>query len=388
MLHAMLFAAVLYSSVILAFVLVNLAVIPKLSRPRRRGQERSLPLPRVSIIVPARNEEREIAAGAASLLAQDYPDFEVVVVDDRSTDGTAGILAALARQSGRLRVVSGREPSPGWLGKPHALHQGAAAASGEVFLFVDADVRYDPRTLREAMDLLEAEQLDFLAILPRLEAKGFWEHVLMPFVLGAFFAGPGFLANTPWPRRVAAGGGAGNLIRRSAYDAIGGHAALRDSIVDDVHLAFRAKSAGLRNRVVRGEDRAVVRMYRGFREVWDGFAKNIAYVINGAFGLLFLALLALLFAASVLPAAVLLGAILGVAVPAKSLLLAAAGFGILVLARALLAAAFHDPLWPSLTHPIMTVIWTGIVLRSLYWRFVKKQVLWRGRHYDAARARF
>ncbi len=385
MLHASLAVSVLVCAAGLFLLLVNLLLIPRLSVASRAPAGTA---PRVSVVVPARNEERDIEAGVRSQLSQRYPDFEVIVVEDRSTDGTGAILERLSRENPRLRVLRGVEPPPGWLGKPHALAQGAAAASGELLLFVDADVRYDSRALSEAVSYLEARRLDFLVLLPRIEMRGFWENVLMPYLLVAFFQAPGFLANWPRPRWIAAGGGAGNLVRRRVYDAVGGHAALRDSVVDDVRLGFTVKSAGHRFEVVRAEDRIAVRMYRGFREIFDGFTKNVAYIYRGAAGVVVFAMTALTLATALLPAAVLVSAAAGVSLLPADVGLAAVGLAVAVLARMVLAGALGDPLWPGLANPIMVSIWFGILVRSLYRRFVSKRLTWRGRHFEARRARF
>jgi chlorobactene glucosyltransferase len=323
-----------------------------------------------------------------SQLGQEYPHLEVVVVDDRSSDGTRGVLERIARHDGRLRVVIGVEPPPGWLGKPHALAEGSARATGDLLLFADADVRYDPRTLREAVALLEEGNLDFLALLPGFEMRGFWENVLMPYVPIAYYFGLGFLANSdrhPW---IAAGGGAGNLVRRSAYEAVGGHAAIRDSVIDDVRLAMTVKRAGFRCRMARADDRVRVRMYRGFREIVDGFAKNVSFVFGGWFGLVFLLGTLLTVVASLAPVGAIAAALLGAPVPAAAVWLAAVAFGLTVGLRTLLGAYLGWPFWGAFTQPLMAAVWTGIVARSLYRRFVRGEVLWRGRRYPARRARF
>ena len=369
----------------LANVIVNFAVTPRLSRFRPGGGEAAL---RVSMIVPARNEEREIAEAVGSLLVQDYPDYEVLVVDDRSTDRTGEILAALPDPAKRLRVLAGREPPAGWLGKPHALALGAREATGDVLLFVDADVHYHPATLSEAVAALHGLQADFLCLLPRMEGRGFWENVLMPYVIGSFFLGTGFLANFDWPRWFAVGGGAGNLIRRGTYQRLGGHEALKNSVVDDVRLAFAARGAGFRTRAARAEERIRVRMYRGFREVWNGFSKNTAYVFNGAIGVLLLLLTAVLMAAAIVPPAVLLAGAAGLPVRPGNLGLAAGAFAMLLADRALIAAALRDPVWPSLFHPFMAAVWAGMIGRSLYYRIVRRTLTWRGREFDARAARF
>jgi len=384
MAHGILVAAVLYGLLLLLLVLVNLAATPRLSRtavPER-------PFPRVSIVIPARNEERALAAAVGSQLAQDYPDFELVVVNDRSTDRTGAILETLARGHPRLRVVAGSEPPSGWLGKPHALFLGAQAASGEILLFVDADVRYHPRTLREAVSFLEARRADFLALLPRLEAKGFWENVLMPFLIGAFYGGPGLFANRRWPRWIALGGGAGNMIRRSAYEAVGGHEALKASVIDDVALALRTKRSGFRTGAARAEDRVAVRMYHGFREICAGFTKNVAYAYQGWPGAIFFFLTASWFVLTLAPPAFLLAALAGVRAAPRDFALAAAATALPILARLIVAAAVRDPLWPAFTHPIMTAVWAGINCRSLYQRVVRRRLTWRGREFDARDASF
>ena len=384
LIHLLLLAALLCWAVSFVNVLITLAATRRLSR---FGPARS-PLPRVSMVVPARNEEREAERAIRSLLAQDYPDYEVIVVNDRSTDRTGEILASLPDPGKRMRVVAGTDPPPGWLGKPHALWLGSREANGDLFLFVDADVHYHPQALTEAVAAMKSLEAEFLCLLPRLEGKGFWENVLMPNVIGSFFLGPGFLANTDWPRWFAVGGGAGNLIRRDVYQRLGGHETLRASVVDDVRLAFTARGAGYRTRAVRAEDRITVRMYRGFREIWDGFSKNTAYIYNGITGMVLLLLTAVMIVTPIVPAAVLVAAALSLPVPSGDVVLAAAAFAFLLAARLVLAAALKDPLWPSFAHPFMAAVWAGMIGRSLYYRIVKRRLSWRGREFDARAARF
>lgn len=381
MLHTLLVAGAV-ATLLGALVLpVNLAAFPRLSRSARAKP--SAGLPRVSIVIPARNEEADVENAVRSHLAQDYPDFEVIVVEDRSTDGTPEILRKLAAEDPRLEVVGGSEPPAGWLGKPHALSLGARAADGEVFLFADADVRYEPRALREAVAVLVDRRLDLLAFFPRFENRGFWESVLLPFLSIAVFLGFGFLALA---RRVplAMGAGAGNLVRRRAYDAVGGHAAIRNSVVDDVRLAVTLKRAGLRVGAFRAEDRVAVRMYRGFSEVWNGFTKNVAWAYTGAGGAVLFLLTVFLLAVAIAPAAVIAAAAVGAPVSDSDVRLALAVYLSSVVLRGSLAAMLREPLWPAATHPLMAAVWAGIICRSLYWKHVRKQIVWRGRRYDAA----
>jgi chlorobactene glucosyltransferase len=341
----------------------------------------------VSVLIPARDEAGEIERAVRSHLESEYPDLRVIVVDDRSRDGTAGIVAAIALEDPRVTLLPGAELPGGWLGKPHALWQGAQVADGELLLFADADVRYHPKALAEGVSQMEERGLGLLTFFPRLEARGFWESVLMPYLEASVFLGLGFLANV---RRfpIAMGAGAGNLVRRRVYDAVGGHAALRDSVVDDVRLAFAVKRAGFPVAGFRSEDRVAVRMYRGFRNVWNGFTKNFAYVYTGFGGALLFALTVLLLAVSIAPAAVLVAAALGAPFPASDVALAAAVYAATVVLRLLLASALREPLWPAVAHPIMTAVWAGLMGRSLFHRFIRRRLTWRGREFDARRARF
>jgi chlorobactene glucosyltransferase len=339
-------------------------------------------------VVPARNEAGEIEAAVRSHLAQEYPSLEVVVVDDRSTDGTSEILARLAAEDGRLTIVDGVEPPAGWLGKPHALFQGAGRATGDLLLFADADVRYGPTALSDAVTMLEAGELDLLALFPRIEMEGFWENVLMPYLAVSYFFGPAFWVNSDAQRRYAAGGGAGMLVRAPAYRAAGGHEALRASVIDDIGLAIRVRRAGGRCRMAMADEQVSLRMYRGFRQVFDGFTKNMAFVFEGGLGLFLAVSTFFTFLAWSLPAAVLAAAALGLDVPVRDIRLAAAAFLLTVAARAALGAYLRYPLWTSVTQPFTAAVWAAITARSLAWRFFHRRVLWRGRTYDARQARF
>lgn len=342
----------------------------------------------MSVVVPARNEAGSIEASVRSHFAQDHPALEVIVVDDRSSDGTGAILARLAAEDRRLTVVTGEEPPEGWLGKPHALFQGAQRATGELLLFADADVRYDPAALSEAVAMLEGGRIDLLALFPRLEMEGFWENALMPYLAVSYFFGPAFWVNSDYQRRYAAGGGAGMLVRATAYRAAGGHEALKTSVIDDIGLAIRVRRAGGRCRMAMADERVRLRMYRGFREVFDGFTKNMAYVFEGAMGVFLAASTFFTFLAWTLPAIVLAAAALGARVPGRDVALAAVAFGLTVVARFAMGLYLRYPAWTAVTQPLTAAVWAAISARSLAWRFLHREVRWRGRTYDAARARF
>jgi cellulose synthase/poly-beta-1,6-N-acetylglucosamine synthase-like glycosyltransferase len=231
--------------------------------------------PRVSIIVPARNEEQGVRAAVESLLRQDYPALELFVVNDRSTDQTGAILSALAQEHpGRLRVVTVTALPDGWLGKNHALWLGARESSGAWLLFTDADVIFDPTCLRRAVAYAESQELDHLTMSPRLLAHGYWLNAFVNFFLYAFavFARPD-LANDP-RSQVGVGVGAFNLIRRSAYERIGTHRAISLRPDDDIKLGMRVKLSGLLQCLLNGADVLSVRWYTTLGEAIRGLEKN------------------------------------------------------------------------------------------------------------------
>jgi chlorobactene glucosyltransferase len=240
--------------------------------------------PPVSIVVPARDEERSIERCVRSLLGQSAADFEVIVVDDRSTDRTPDILARLAAENARLRIVAGTELPAGWVGKPWALHQGAAVARGRWLLFTDADSVHSPYSVTSSQAFVRAQHVDALSTITHQELGTFAERAILPSILGLVFFSQGNFAqlNDPGQTQRALANGQYVFISRRAYDGLGGYAAMRGEILDDVELARRFKSDGrYRLMMAAGEDLASVRMYHSFREIWNGFTKNIYYGPRG-----------------------------------------------------------------------------------------------------------
>ncbi|HIE52513.1 MAG TPA: glycosyltransferase [Armatimonadetes bacterium] len=255
--------------------LVERRRIPRLSKPPV-PPEFGPNAPLVSILVPARNEaERLLEPAIRSLLAQTYPQVEVVAVNDRSTDDTGLILERLAAEDSRLRVIQGKEPPLGWLGKPHALHQAAAAAHGEWLLATDADVLFAPETVATAMAEVQARKLDALTLLPRLGQGGFGVRAVMPMAIWDIqWIFPVSATNNPRSRRPALGCGAFFLLRRTALEAIGGYEAVRNQVAEDVAVATALKRAGWRLRIAGASDLLYTPMYANLRDIWYGFGKN------------------------------------------------------------------------------------------------------------------
>ncbi len=365
------YIAIAYWSIALLNTVLNLLLIRRL-RDAPPARE-----PFVSVVVPARNEERAIERTVRALLAQNYAHFEVVVVDDRSTDATAAILASIRDE--RLIVVPGEEPPSGWIGKPWALHQGAQRARGELLLFVDADIHYEPGALRAAVGEIERSGAAMLCLFARMEMRGLWENAIVSNIaMTGFSAVPIWLGDRIGTAMFAIGGGTGNLIRRAEYDAIGGHEALRAAVIDDIGLARHVRSEGHHTELVRADEFASVRMYHGLREAVHGFTKNTFIVMHRSW--LFLAAgVTGLFLFSILPYA------FAIADDRASLV----AVGILTLTRVVLFASFGYPLWSAVfLHPLQSLAWMFIMIRSAWMTGVRGEVAWRGRTYDAAHTRF
>lgn len=232
------------------------------------------PLPPVSVVIAARNEEAGIRAGVASVLAQEYAPLEVIAVNDRSTDATGQLLAELASADHRLRVISVDQLPAGWLGKNHALDTGAAAACGELLLFTDADVVLQPSSLARAVGLLQRAELDHLTVVPELDARG-WLLDLFVGTFATLFA----QFSRPWraadpEAKEAVGLGAFNLIRADAYREIGGHSRIKLRPDDDMMLGKLVKLGGLSQAVAVGRGMVGVEWYGTLGAAVRGLEKN------------------------------------------------------------------------------------------------------------------
>jgi len=230
--------------------------------------------PRVSVIVPARNEQQTIEAGLRSLLALEYRNYEIIAVNDRSTDETLAVMQRIATDDGRLKILNVEELPAGWLGKPHAMWRAAQQASGEWLLFTDADVIFRADTLARAVAYAEEVKCDHLPLFPTMLMERPDERVIMGFFNTFFLFG-----YRPWklhdPEAADfAGVGAFNLIRRSAYDAIGTFSALRMEVIEDLKLGKLVKAAGLSQRAAFGRDLVRIRWAVGAAGIVQNLTKN------------------------------------------------------------------------------------------------------------------
>lgn len=264
---------IFFELVILLILLSNLWVLPRL------GSYSALSLanwPDVSILVPARNEEDNIEACVRSLLAQQYPNFEVRVLDDHSTDSTWQILQQLAAENGRLTILKGNPLPADWLGKHWACHQLAQSATADLLLFTDADTRHHPLTLQNSVTALITEKADLLTAMPFEEVVTWGEKLVVPIIPWSIFSFvPLALANRLKYSALSATIGQFMLFRHEAYLKIGGYQAVRHHAVDDLALGRRLKAHGLPWRLVDAGHYIRCRMYHNFKQVFQGLSKNL-----------------------------------------------------------------------------------------------------------------
>lgn len=341
--------------------------------------------PTVAVVVAARNEQATVGAAVGSILACDYPRLRVVAVDDRSTDHTGDILERLAAEDQRLTVIRVRDLPTGWLGKNHALHLAAATVDSEWLLFTDADVRFAPGALRRALVLCELESLEHLTAVPALLASGVWLRLFL-----AWYALVLTLWLRPWhaprrDRRVSVGVGAFNLVRRTAYLGVGGHAALPLAVADDIVLGRLLKAAGYRQMMVMAGGRMLDR--RGAPQLQLQWYPDVIAAVRGleknAFAMFdYRAAPLLLTAVGV--TAITLGPWVGaVLAPGWHRLpwMAAA-----VLSSASLWAAGQEmmdnfPWWLSVLYPLAQLLLTWAALRSAWLTLIRGGVRWRDTFY-------
>lgn len=336
-----------------------------------RGRPNGTLLGRVSALVPARDEEENIAACVSALHAAGAD--EIIIYDDASRDRTNEIATALAGEIPNLSVLQGSGLPEGWVGKPHACHRLAEAASGELLLFVDADTRLEPDGLRRIRDLMATYDADVLTAYPKQEMVSFTERLVLP-ILDLTYVSWLFLPliwRSRNPRFLAANGQV-LATRRVAYDIAGGFEAVREEVVDDMAFTRNAKLAGLTVLFADGFSIARCRMYHSGGEVFDGFSKNLFEGIGARAGTL-LVVLALYAAAFLAPwVAVLFDG------PAR--VAGVVGIAANLVARSALAVRRDHPPEAVLLHPLSIVLFFVIALRSFAWS-LRGGVTWRGRTY-------
>ena len=354
--------------------------------PVGAATDRAAPL--VSVIVPARNEERSIRSCVESISASDYPDFEVIVVDDRSDDATLELARAIPSNHARRIVVVPGHPLPeGWMGKPWACAQGVKEAQGDLLLFTDADTIHAPELLGQAVAGMIEDEADALTLLGQQIMETFWERLVQTHVMAAMifrFPNPGKpLPPERW--RDAIANGQFMLFDRGVYEEIGGHEAVKREVVEDQRLAQILCRSGKRLTIRAAETTFATRMYRSFGELIEGWSKNLSLAARQA--------VPPWAAPIVMPAGIMISVLIWI-VPPVVLLLSLSGVGpdgsgiwgvwsgwitaLSVIAWSFIGWRLKAPLWTGAFYPLAAGVVNYIFLRS--W-LRGGRVEWKGREY-------
>jgi len=355
---------------------------PLLATPNLRLTASDAPL--VSILVPARNEQHRVLEDCIrSILAQDYGQFEVIAVNDRSTDDTGAILETIAKSEKRLRVIEGEELPPGWLGKPYAMQQALNHTRGEWVLATDADMIFEVTALRTAVDRVLQSNADALTLIPRFETGSFWERVIIPtwewvFLMFTVF----YRIHDPKSDRAAAIGGF-FLMKRTVLDRVGGYEALKDEVMEDVRLADRIKRLRARLMIDRAPALIRTRMYSTFGEMWECSTKNWFSGVNFSFPFALLCVVSM-YLGAVVPVLIALGSLLALAVGVNTelglvIVPAALSWLLQVLIMAVVARRSGVSMVYAFTAPLGVAVIYAMLLDSSVRITTGRGVTWKGR---------
>ncbi|MDX2078668.1 MAG: glycosyltransferase [bacterium] len=349
-------------------MLVNLMIFPRLSA------KPSAEMPFVSVMIPARNESAVIANTVGAWLSQTYPNYEILLLDDHSTDNTAQIAREAGGDCDHLRILSGAPLPDGWMGKNWACHQMAQVAKGDILLFTDADVRWSPEGLGALVADMTARRADLYSVWSTQETVTWGERLVVPLMalvilgylplIGVYFIPLGVFG---------AANGQCMAWRKSAYQQIGGHERVKGNVLEDVTLARMVKSAKLRLRMADGAGLVTCRMYRNWHEVKNGYAKNILAGYGSPLALIFGTLFHWLI--FIIPALWLIGTLITGQNILHPAILVIMGISI----RAMSAIFTRQRLFDALFMPLSAVLMTIIATQALYWHYRQGGPTWKGR---------
>jgi len=340
-------------------------------------------VPFVSVLIPARNEEDIIEQCIRSICNQSYSQYEVIVLNDHSTDKTGEILHRLSLEFPQLSIIDGGVLPSHWIGKPHACHQLAMKAKGEYVLFTDADTFHDRSSIESLMKFAVTHNIDMLSAVPKQELKLFWEHVAVPFIhtLYLTYLPHDLILKNPNPQFAAANGQA-LLFKRESYQLIGGHTSVANSIAEDIDLAIRIKSFGMRLCHASASEIISCRMYRSSRDVFTGFSKNAFATMHfDMHKLLFF--VSHLFITYVFP---FIGLCIGLLLN-NPLIILFNGLSIILSMslRFIIAMYFGYPLWHSFLHALTASTFIVFAINSALWSKKKNGTEWKGRTYSLSK---
>lgn len=343
--------------------------------------------PAVSVLIPARNEEDNIVTCLETVLRQDYPLLEIMVLDDQSTDRTAEIVRHYCQQDGRLCLIEGNPLPAGWLGKHWACQQLAEQSKGELLLFLDADTRLHPQAIRNAVNTLLQESVNLLSVVPKEIVKSWGERLIQPFFLWAVYTVlPLGIANKVQLDWLTFTIGQFMLFDRRAYFAIGGHAAIRNDAVDDLALGRRTVQHGFRWWLADGTSQVECRMYHSLKQVIEGFSKNYfaAFRYNlFTYGFVFTWLMVVYWE----PLMVLLLSVTGFEVDYFPIQKAWVAAGLSLFVWVLVYARLKFPVFLAVFYPFTILFNSLIAVWSLYLT-LKGASTWKDRRIERPKIRF
>jgi cellulose synthase/poly-beta-1,6-N-acetylglucosamine synthase-like glycosyltransferase len=337
--------------------------------------------PLLSVIVAARNEEKQIKASIQSQLTQSYEQIEWILVNDRSTDSTGKIMDELKKADGRITVIHLHDLPEGWLGKNHALATGFKHATGKWLLFTDADVKFEKETFAKALHYFEKHQLDHLTAAPNLSAEGFWLKSFVAFFLFGFsyFKRP-WMANNP-ASKIGTGIGAFTLVSKEAYERFGTHEKIKMRPDDDLQLGMKMKRAGFRLRIVTALRLIEVEWYGSLKEAFVGLEKNTFAGLNYRISMVLFAILGV-FLTHVLPFVTVFSANKTVALLSLGNILLSGILYIVIIKRMTL---FSPAMF--LVFPITALLFIYSIIRASLLTFKRGGIVWRGTTYKLSELR-
>lgn len=364
------------------FLIVALAVFlvwtvfNSLFLPSLPAVPKTLELPLISVLVPMRNEERNIQTLTAALKAAVYPNLEFIILNDQSTDRTAQLLEQFSEGDPRFTVFEGKELPPGWVGKVHACHQLQQHAEGDYLLFIDADIRFSPEAIGRSLALLSQRNAQLLSGFPAFDVPPFLSKLLVPmqhFVV--LFHLPLAAANYMNFPAATAANGMWMLFERRVYEAIGGHATVHDSLVEDVHIARLLKASGHKMLLANITKSVSCRMYETNRDVWEGFLKN-SYSGIGRSSILAAGLTLFYSVFYIMP---LFLAAYGLFVRE---LLYTIPYGLAVMQQGYVMARTQQRLYLAPLISLQAAAMIAVLLASMWKSWRKKPYSWKGRQYS------
>ena len=386
-------SGILFGSLFVLFInlLLNLLVFDRLKPATKEDLQKKLgTCPMVSILVPARNEADHIEECVRSLIEQSYEQLEVLVLDDQSSDETASIVQQMMdelphEQKGRLQLLHGETLPDGWIGKNFACYQLAQYAQGDYLLFTDADSVHTAQTVSTVIQGMHDLGVQFLTAHPNYILRGMGERLAIPLLYFKIFTLLPLVLVKHRPEPIlAVANGPLLCFQRGVYEAIGGHKAVKTSILEDISLAREVKAAGYRMAYVDGQDLLSCYMYDSFAELWAGFSRTFFAFYNYSL-LAASAMIILDLALFVVPSLLALTSLfVRLALPA--LLFSLGSYTLAVFMRILLifncARSRRVPLMLlSLLHPISMALECLFILSSMRWHYRKKGAMWKARYY-------